>query len=266
MATTAIHSIKPIKLSTPYYLNIFAKETKYEFLKAVRNRMYSLATLGFPIMFYLLFGVTYKHSGPGFNSGQYLVAGYSCFGMIAAALFNLGAGIATERAYGWLEVKQASPMPRLAYLSAKVLTCMAFGVAIVAALVTLGFTLGGATATPLQILHLLAVIVAGAIPFASLGLVLSLLMPPSAAPGVINLIYLPMSFCSGLWMPIEVLPHWLQKVAPVLPTYHYAQLALNVFGYARSGATLIHWEALAGFTCLMLGTAWLIFTRSETRA
>jgi ABC-2 type transport system permease protein len=263
MATAAI---RPVTLSTPYYLNIFAKETKYEFLKAVRNRMFSLATLGFPIMFYLLFGVTNKHTGPGFSYAQYLVAGYSCFGMIAGALFNLGAGISTERAQGWLEVKQASPMPRLAYLGAKVLTCMAFGVAIVAALVTLGMTLGGVTATPLQIAHLAGVIVAGSIPFASLGLVLSLLMPPNAAPGIINLIYLPMSFSSGLWMPIDVLPHWLQKIAPVLPTYHYAQLALNVFGYARSSATLIHWEALTGFTCLMLGAAWLIFTRSEARS
>jgi ABC-2 type transport system permease protein len=263
MATAAI---RPISLGTSYYLNLFAKETKYEFLKAVRNRMFSLATLGFPIMFYLLFGITNKHSGPGFNYAQYLVAGYSCFGMIAAALFNLGAGISAERAQGWLEVKQASPMPRIAYLGAKVLTCMGFGVVIVAALVTLGITLGGVTAAPLQIAHLAFVIIIGSIPFASLGLVLSLLMPPNAAPGIINLIYLPMSFCSGLWMPLEVLPHWLQKVAPALPTYHYAQLALNVFGYARSGATLIHWEALAGFTCLMLGASWLIFTRSEARS
>jgi ABC-2 type transport system permease protein len=263
MATAAV---RPIPLSTAYYLNLFAKETKYEFFKAIRNRMFSLATLGFPIMFYLLFGVTNKHTGPGVNYAQYLVAGYSCFGMIAAALFNLGAGISAERAQGWLEVKQASPMPRLAYLVAKVLTCMGFGVVIVAALVTLGITLGDVTATPLQIAHLAAVILAGSVPFASLGLVLSLLMPPNAAPGIINLIYLPMSFCSGMWMPLDMLPHWLQKIAPALPTYHYAQLALNVFGYARSSATLIHWEALGGFTCLMLGLSWLIFTRSEARS
>ncbi|QNI33514.1 ABC transporter permease [Alloacidobacterium dinghuense] len=263
MATAAI---RPITLTAPYYLNLFAKETKYEFLKAARNRMYSLATLGFPIMFYLLFGVTNRHIGPGLNYAQYLVAGYSCFGMIAAALFNLGAGVATERAQGWLELKQASPMPRLAYLGAKVLTSMLFGVAIVTALVTLGIALGGVHVTVLQVVHLTTVVVVGSIPFASLGLLLSLLMPANAAPGVINLIYLPMSFCSGLWMPIEVLPHWLQKIAPALPTYHYAQLALNVFGYARSGATLIHWEALAGFACLMLGTAWLVFTRSEAKA
>lgn len=263
MATTAIHQTP---LGASYYFSLFSKETKYEFLKALRNRMFSLATLGFPVMFYLLFGVTNKHTGPGMNYAQYLVAGYSCFGMIAAALFNLGAGISAERAQGWLEVKQASPMPRIAYLGAKVLTCMGFGVIIVTILVALGMSLGGVSATPGQIVHLAAVILAGSIPFAALGLALSLLMPPNAAPGIINLIYLPMSFCSGIWMPIDVLPHWLQKVAPALPAYHYAQLALNVFGYARSSATLVHWEALAGFTCLMLGAAWLIFTRSEAHS
>ena len=263
MATMAFRPAPP---GMSYYMNILFKETQYEFLKALRNRMYSLSTLGFPIMFYLLFGVTNKHVGPGLNIAEYLVAGYSCFGMIAAALFNLGAGIAFERAQGWLELKQASPMPRLVYLIAKVLTSMAFGVVIVAALVALGMTLGGVHITPVQFIHLAAVIVVGSIPFACLGLLLSLLMPPNAAPGIINLIYLPMSFCSGLWIPIQYLPKWLQTAAPILPTYHYAQLALNVFGYARSSATLIHWEALAGFACLSLGVTWLIFTRSEARA
>jgi hypothetical protein len=29
---------------------------------------------------------------------------------------------------------------------------------------------------------------------------------------------------------------------------------------------LVHWEALAGFTLLMVGAAWIIFTRSEAKA
>jgi ABC-2 type transport system permease protein len=76
-----------------------------------------------------------------------------------------------------------------------------------------------------------------------------------------------MSFLSGLWMPISTLPKWMQKMAPALPTYHYAQLALNIFGYAQPGSSMLtHWEALIGFSCLMLGGAWLIFTRSEAKA
>ena len=91
-------------------------------------------------------------------------------------------------------------------------------------------------------------------------------MPPGAAPGVVNLLYLPMSFCSGLWIPLASLPHWLQRVAPALPTYHLAQLMLGIFAYGQPGGNAAHWEALAGFTLLMLGIAWLVFQRAEQRS
>jgi len=186
---------------------------------------------------------------------------------VSAALFGVGAGIAMERVQGWLELKQASPMPRLAYLAAKTVSCSAFALIIVALLVLLGVTLGGVSMTAAEALKLAGITLAGAIPFASMGLLLSMVMPANAAPGIINLVNLPMSFASGLWMPLAMLPHWLQKIAPVLPTYHYAQLALNIFGYAQPGSSMSwHWEALVGFSCLMLGMAWLIFTRSEAKA
>jgi ABC-2 type transport system permease protein len=137
----------------------------------------------------------------------------------------------------------------------------------VALLVLIGTTLGGVQITALEIIKLAAITLAGAVPFASMGLLISFLIPPTGGPGLINLIYLPMSFASGLWMPIWMLPHWMQKIAPALPTYHYAQLALNIFGYAQKGTSMTaHWEALVGFTCLMLGAAWLIFTRREAKA
>lgn len=42
------------------------------------------------------------------------------------------------------------------------------------------------------------------------------------------------------------------------------QLGLNIFGYSQPGTSMVlHWEALIGFTCLLLGAAWLVFTRSE---
>jgi ABC-2 type transport system permease protein len=75
-----------------------------------------------------------------------------------------------------------------------------------------------------------------------------------------------MSFASGFWMPISVLPHWLQRVAPALPTYHLAQLALKIIGAAEPGNTGIHWQALAGYTLVLFGAAWIVFTRQEAKA
>jgi ABC-2 type transport system permease protein len=75
-----------------------------------------------------------------------------------------------------------------------------------------------------------------------------------------------MSFLSGLWIPLRFMPHWLQSVAPALPTYHFSQLMLSIFGYGDSMPLATHWNALLGFTLLMLGLSWLIFHRREQNA
>ncbi len=81
------------------------------------------------------------------------------------------------------------------------------------------------------------------------------------------MIYLPMSFCSGLWMPLFLLPRWLQHIAPWLPTYHLAQLMQHIFGYAAPGDSVAHHAgALLGFTLLFLGAATLAFQRIDADA
>ena len=258
----------PITLpQTANTLNLFTKETKYEFLKLLRHRAFSLATIGFPIMFYLLFGIANRHETMrGFSIAKYLLGGYACFGLVGSALYGLGVGLAMERAQGWLDLKRASPMPPIAYLLAKCVTAIAFGLIIVAILTVIGVTLGGVQLSLGEISRMLAYTTVGAIPFAAMGLVLALVVPAGAATGVINLIYLPMSFLSGLWIPIEQLPHWLQRLAPVFPTYHLAQLFLGAFGYAQPGPALGHWLYLAGFTLVALGSSWIVFQRAERNA
>jgi ABC-2 type transport system permease protein len=65
-----------------------------------------------------------------------------------------------------------------------------------------------------------------------------------------------MAFCSGLWIPLFLLPKVLQKVALVLPPYHVSQLALNTIGMAQENVSAwTHLEALTGMTLLFLGVA-----------
>lgn len=248
-------------------VSILRKETKYEFLKMLRNRSFSLSVIGFPIMFYLLFGVTNRGANSsGIHMARYLLAGYACFGVIGAALFGIGVGLASERAAGWIEVKRASPMPPPAYLIAKCMGAIGFGLIILTALTVLGLAMGGVTLTAGEVLRMIGVSIAGSVTFASMGFLLALVVPANAAPGIVNLIYLPMSFVSGLWMPIQYLPHWVQRFASMLPTYHLAQLMLRIFGYADHSTAVSHWMSLAGFTMLMLGTSWLVFSRAQQNA
>lgn len=244
----------PRPLGAGYYARIFLKETRYELVRMARTRAFSFSVIGFPVMFFLIFAVPNRASG----YGEYMVPAMSCMGLGSACLFGIGMAMALERAQGWLEVKQASPMPRILYLAAKAIGCATFALTIVLLLVLLGITLGGVTVTGLQVLELCGVILVGSLPFTALALVVALLLPPNSGPGIINLIYMPVSFASGFWMPMKYLPHLLQRIAPALPTYHLAQLALNIFGLARRGGSMAaHWDALLGFTLLMLGAAWI---------
>jgi ABC-2 type transport system permease protein len=125
------------------------------------------------------------------------------------------------------------------------------------------------TISAVEVVKMLALSMVGSVVFASMGLLLAQIVPANAAPGVVNLIYLPMSFVSGLWVPFRYLPHWVQKIAPIMPTFHLAQLMLRIFGsgyYLADVSLSSHWFGLLGFTCLMLGSAWAVFNRSQQNA
>lgn len=266
MATSAITQPLPAT-SFSRTLSIFRKETKYEFLKLMRTKSFSLSTIGFPVMFYVLFGIANRNTVAGnVHIAKYMLGGYACFGLIGAALFGIGVGLASELAAGWLELKRASPMPAAAYLFAKCASAVAFGIIIVTILTAVATAFGGVSLSAIELIKMLGMTIVGSISFASMGLLLALLVPANAATGIVNLIYLPMSFLSGLWVPLRFMPHWLQHVAPVLPTYHLSQLVLSIFGYQDSMSRATHWNALIGFTFLMLGTSWLIFHSKERSA
>jgi ABC-2 type transport system permease protein len=245
-------------------LAIYAKEAKYDFLGRLRLPVYSISTIMFPVMFYILFGLLLNrgHEVGGVDVSAYMIATYGTFGVMGASLFGFGVGVAMERGLGWLQVKRASPMPPFAYFTAKVVTSMAFSAIIVLVLMTLGLLFGGVHFSAAQALRLLATLVVGSICFCAMGLAIGAFAGPNSAPAIVNLLYLPMSFASGLWIPIEMLPRFLQRVAPLLPPFHLGQLALGVVG-AGHGANGRHWEALIGFALLCLGIARVGFQRDE---
>jgi len=246
-------------------LRILFTETRYEFIRLLRTRSFSLSVIGFPVIFYIFFGlIMNRHESiQGVAVARYMLAGYAVFGMVGAALFGIGVGLASELGAGWLELKRASPMPPLAYLLAKCISAMAFGVVIVCLLTLLAVTVGGVALSPLEFARMVGLTVAGVVPFACLGMLLALRVPFSAAPGIANMLYLPMSFLGGLWVPMQFLPHILQKLALFLPTYHLNQLMLGAFGLPGVGSTFSHWSGLLGFTLLMLGLAALAFRSLE---
>jgi ABC-2 type transport system permease protein len=245
-------------------VSIYLKESKYEFLKNLRLRAYSLSTILFPVMFYIFFGLVMGRQSVGsIHMSAYLIATYGTFGVMGASLFGTAAGLASERGLGWLQVKRASPMPPFAYFTAKIVMSMIFSTAVVLLLLLLGTTLGGVHMSAANTTKMIATLVAGSLPFCAMGLAIGYFAGPNSAPAVINMIYLPLSFCSGLWIPIMFLPKFMQAVARGLPPYHLSQLALSVLGGGQGESNWSHWQVLIGFTLICLGVAYAGSRRDE---
>jgi ABC-2 type transport system permease protein len=240
-------------------------ETRYELLKLWRLPIYAIMTLAFPVAFYLMFGVAMAGSRAvgGQNLALPMLGTYGAFGVIGAALFSFGVGVAVERAQGWLLVKRATPMRPIVYVLGKVGASMCFCAIVVASLALTGTLLGGVRLSAGEWAMLAVSLIAGSIPFCALGLAIGFAAGPNSAPAFVNVLHLPAAFAGGLWMPVEILPRAIQSLSPWLPQYHLGQLALSVIGQSRDPQPLWNAMNLVAWTVVAMGLAVVAFKRDE---
>ena len=247
-------------------LRVYRTEAWQEFLKLIRLPIFAATTIALPLMFYVIFGITFAgEQAGGVGMTTYMLVTYGAFGVIGVALFGFGVSVAVERGQGWMRLKRVAPMPPLAYFVAKVVMSLAVATIIVLAMFTLGALVGGVRLDPQQWVAAGLALVAGALPFSAMGLAFGYLVGPNSAPAVLNLAWLPMAFASGLWIPISQLPDVVQSVAVALPPYHFVQLALGTIGASEGGSPVVHAAAVLGFTLLFLVVAAWGFRRDEGR-
>jgi ABC-2 type transport system permease protein len=236
--------------------NAYLQEARSEILRYLRNPGFLLPVILFPTVFYLMFGVVLAHAqGPGMAT--YLLASYGTFGVMSPGLFGFGVSLAMERDNGLLTLKRALPMPPAAYLLGKMLMAMMAAATVILLLLGLAVGVAHVSLTAGQAAALLLAGTLGVLPFCALGMLVGTLIKGQGAPGMLNLVYLPMSFLSGLWVPLQVLPAALQRIAPIFPSYHLDQIALHALGVTQ-GPVLQHVLVLCGFT---VGFLWLAARR-----
>ena len=232
--------------------NAYVQEARCEILRYLRNPGFLLPIILFPAAFYLMFGVALaEHSAPG--AARYLLASYSTFAVMAPGLFGFGVSLALERGGGLLELKRAMPMPPGAYLLGKLVMAVLVSAAVGVLLVLMAIGLAKVPLSAGQVATLLATDALGVVPFCALGLLVGTLIKGQGAPGLLNLLYLPMAFLSGLWFPLQMMPPFLRELAPIWPSYHLNALSLAAVGMGDS-PRLAHVAVLAGFAiaCLLL--------------
>lgn len=227
---------------------------------------FSASNLVLPVVLYSFFGLPFagRTTPRGLDIGVVLLVSFAAYAVGQVMVYGFGIGVAMERGQRIDLLMRATPLPAGIHLAAKVVVAALFG--LLAALILFAYAslAGGIRLAPGLWVSVIARLLAGALPLIALGFWVGYVAGPNAAPAVVNLIYLPLAFASGLFLPPDQLPGFVQRIAPYLPTYHYAQLAWSAIGAAREpvGVSLL-W--LAGYAVVLLWLAARAYRRETSR-
>lgn len=202
-------------------MGLTMKMSGLSLLEILRHPSYVLTTLLFPSMFFWFFGVP-NATEPG--AAQHLMGSFSAFAVLGVVLFQLSVGVAQDRASSWDVYLRTLPVPSSVFLMARLISSFVLALLAVAGVVlTAYFTTTVDLPTARWAPFFVAVIIGG-IPFAGMGLVLGLISTPKSAVPLANMVYLPLSFAGGLWIPPNGLSKTIQKISEHLPTRFYGEI------------------------------------------
>ena len=215
-------------------LPMLVAQTRAQLLGYLRIPAFSVTSLSLPLMFFVFFGLpnAQKHFPDGASVGAYLCASFGAYAVSSMMVFSFGIGVAQARGQKSDLLQRATPLPAWVAIVANVLSALLF--ALGALLLLFGFAaLVGRVDQPLGTwANLTLRLLAGSVPLIGMGMALGYSAGPNSAPAVVNLIYLPLAFASGIFIPIAQLPDFVQRLAPWLPLYHYGELGWGVVGHA----------------------------------
>lgn len=232
-------------------LRAYLVDAKFEALRMLRAPAFAIPFLLIPVPLYLLFGVVIAAEGISKNPqiADFLFIGFSVMGVMGPALFGVGSTLAPERDQGLTKLKRAQPQPAGSYLIAKLLMAMFFALLVTGMMITAAVLAGKITLSAGALVIFALTLTLGALPFCAIGLCIGAYFSGSAAPGITNLLYMPMIYLSGLFFP---LPGFLQKFVMIWPAYYLQQLAVAVTGSTQfqSFPLLSAFTVLVGVTVL----------------
>jgi ABC-2 type transport system permease protein len=181
-----------------------------------------------PVGFYVLFAGLYGGftSPEGVPVAASMVATYGTFAVVSVMLMNPGISVADDRTRGWLRIKKVSAAPISTTIAAKVIAALPYALISVVAISAASLVIAGPVLGFGTWLRIVAVLLVGSLPFALLSLAVGFVASSNAAVAILNAILFPMTIASGLWVPLDIMPGFVQAVVPFLPMWHLSQLAV----------------------------------------
>jgi ABC-2 type transport system permease protein len=239
--------------------------TRYELLRAFRNKRFLVISLGFPLALYFLTAGPNRNDtdlqSTGLSAPLYFMVSMASWGTMTAML-GTGARIAGERQVGWNRQLRISPLSAVAYLRAKVaISYLMAGLALI--LLYVSGTILGVRLPAGEWLQMTGLILVGLIPFAAAGIFLGhKLSVDSIGPAIGGGTAL-LAIVSGTWFPLAK-TGFLHDIAQYLPSYWLVQANRVALGGTSWGSR--GWIVVAVWSVVLIALAARAYRADTGRA
>ncbi len=259
ISTTASAEFRPLSTttSTESDLRLVATQIGFEQRAFWRNRTRAFFSVVFPLVFLVVFnainGGHHITELGGISYSTWFVPGILAYGLIMATFTNLATSVAVSRDAGILKRIKGTPLPRWVFMAGRIGSTLVTAAVLVGATLLLGSLAYDVQIRTSTLPALIVTVVLGSICFTTLGLAATTVIPNAdAAPAVLNILVLPLTFISGIWMVLSGAPGWLDFTAKIFPVRPLAHSLQHAFHPATTGAGFV-WSDLAVLAAWTLG-------------
>ena len=236
---------------TARYTVMLWMQFRAEFLKFWRVPAFAFFSLALPLIIFAFFGLQHPTDpyapGSTITNGAFVMASMAAYTVGNVMVFSFGIGVAVERGQKQDFLMRASPLPPAIYLLAKVINALVFSTFAMIVLFVFAHFAASVSLGWLTWVTLASRLLLGSLTFIMLGFALGYLAGPNSAPAVVNVIYLPVAFGSGIFIPIQYLPDFIRWLSPYLPLSPFAQLAWSALGLKTDRSLELNLALLAGY-------------------
>jgi ABC-2 type transport system permease protein len=167
---------------------------------------------------------------------QFYTPSIAIFSLTTACYTSVIVGVAAARDSGLLKRVRGTPLPMSIYLAAWLAGAALTGIVAVVLLFAVAVPAFGVHVYVATLPAAIVTLALGAACLAAVGLaVATLARDADQAMPIAQLTFLPISFISGIWFPLEGAPDWVVTVAKVFPLEHIVHAFDRTFSPGVSG-------------------------------
>lgn len=199
-------------------------------------------TVALPLIFLFLFTAIFGGGDVGFGGNEigfstYFVPGILALSLVSATFVNLTIWLTIARYRGQLKRLRATPVPVWVIVAGRTLTAFAIALVMVVVVVGIGAVLFDVEVPTTTAPAALLTVVIGVAALSALGFAFAAIVPSeNAAPPMANAVVLPLYFISGVFIPSDTTPAWLDDIASVFPVKPLFEALLTAFDPNTTGA------------------------------